>query len=40
LRDVLSLQDADRVTVGLFVEHLKQQKLEVKRVRLQVNCFK
>lgn len=40
LRDCLELQDADRLTLRGFVEHLKLQKLAVKRVRLQTNCFK
>lgn len=40
LQDCLEIQDADRVSLAGFVEHLKQQKLAVKRVRLQANCFK
>jgi hypothetical protein len=40
LRNFLTLQDADRVTLRGFVEHMKQHKLSVKRARLQVRCFK
>jgi hypothetical protein len=40
LRNCLDLEDTDRETLGGFVEHLKKQKLAVKKVRLQLNVFK
>ena len=40
LRRISDLQDSDRITLSEFVEHMKQQKLAVKKYRLQVKSFK